>query len=56
MLRNIIFGKKGEAEHPTMASSITMAEFKDALNRYPAVLAGLNKPGKFLYLYLRPGI
>jgi hypothetical protein len=50
MLRSI-FGKKEEAGQPTMASSITITEFKDALNRYPAVLAGLNKPGKF-FLYL----
>ncbi|KAE8443279.1 hypothetical protein EG329_002067 [Mollisiaceae sp. DMI_Dod_QoI] len=46
MLRTI-FGKKEESETTVpMASSITAAEFKDALSRYNTVLKGMNKTPK----------
>jgi hypothetical protein len=44
MLRTI-FGKKDESDNPAeMASTITAKEFKDAVDRYPALLKGLSKP------------
>jgi hypothetical protein len=47
MLRTL-FGKKDEEENPIkMASTITFAEFKDALSRYPQVLKKISKPGSF---------
>jgi hypothetical protein len=47
MLRTF-FGKKDEEENPMkMASTITFAEFKDALSRYPEVLKKISKPGAF---------
>jgi hypothetical protein len=48
MLRTI-FGKKEESDNPAeMASTITAKEFKDAVDRYPAVLKGLSKPRMYL--------
>jgi hypothetical protein len=48
MLRTI-FGKKDESENlAAMATSITAKEFKDAVDRYPALLKSLSKPGMYL--------
>lgn len=48
MLRTI-FGKKDESDNAAeMASTITAKEFKDAVDRYPAVLEGLSKPRMYL--------
>ena len=48
MLRTI-FGKKdpedAQTESTTMASSITISDFKDALSRYPVVLKARNANG-----------
>jgi hypothetical protein len=47
MLRTF-FGKKDEEENSIkMASTITFAEFKEALSRYPQVLKKISKPGSF---------
>lgn len=47
MLRTV-FAKPDDLTTITMADSITTAEFKDALNRYPTVLESLAKPGTYL--------
>jgi hypothetical protein len=48
MLRTL-FGKKDESENlAAMASTITAKEFKDAVDRYPALLKGLSKPGVYI--------
>jgi hypothetical protein len=47
MLRTL-FGKKDKEENPIkMASTITFAEFKEALNRYPQALKKISKPSSF---------
>jgi hypothetical protein len=50
-----LFGKKDQDDQPsdqtsTMASSISISEFKEALSRYPAVLEAQHANGKPLIL------
>jgi hypothetical protein len=50
-----LFGKKDQDDQPsdqnsTMASTITISDFKEAISRYPAVLKAQHANGKSLIL------
>lgn len=54
MLRNIFGGKEDidKSIKMTSATSITSAEFKDALNRYPALIKKFSTSGMSYFIHL----
>jgi hypothetical protein len=52
MLKSI-FGKKESDTGSEMAGTIDAKAFKDALQRYPALLKSIAKPRMYLFVHIR---